>query len=82
MLTVEDDEGAGAESGTGTVAARLRLSYSPLGKPVHGGSENTEGDGGVDEAGIVVFYEHVFYRFEEGKIRKVWSLVDLPKTAS
>lgn len=27
------------------------------------------------------FYEHVFYRLEEGKIANVWSIVDLPKTS-
>jgi predicted ester cyclase len=62
MLTVEQPGNAG----DGTVAARLRLSYAPLGTRT--------------EAERVVFYEHVFYRFELGKIRRVWSLVDLPKT--
>lgn len=53
-------------AGEGIVAARLRLSYAPPGTKT--------------EAERVVFYEHVFYRFELGKIRRVWSLGDLPKT--
>ncbi|KEF53554.1 uncharacterized protein A1O9_10529 [Exophiala aquamarina CBS 119918] len=63
-LVVEEDSVA-SNNGDGTVAARLKLSYEPPGI----------------QPGLcrLVFYEHVFYRFEAGKISRVWSLVDLPK---
>lgn len=83
MLTVEEDESSGARSGsgTGTVATRLRLSYTPgQTGSVSGARTNVDADGG--ESQRVTFYEHVFYRFEAGKIRRVWSLVDLPKVTS
>jgi len=44
----------------GTVAARLKLTYKPT-----PGTDETE-----------AFYEHVFYRFQGGKISRVWSLLD------
>lgn len=83
MLTVEEDGSSGAKTGsvTGTVAARLRLSYTPGQSGTgSGGRTNADAEGG--ESQRVTFYEHVFYRFEAGKIRRVWSLVDLPKAAS
>ncbi len=49
-----------------TIAARLRFDCTPatdfLGLPVAGRQ--------------VVFAEHVFYRFREGRIAEVWSLLD------
>ena len=69
-LVVEEDKhgvtvGSNNGEGNGRVAARLRLSY-----------ERPRTQSGASR---IVFYEHVFYRFEKGKIARVWSLVDLPK---
>lgn len=59
-LVVEQED-----SGDGTVAARLKLSYE---------APRTQ-----TGTWRVAFYEHVFYQFEAGKINRVWSLVDMPK---
>jgi len=58
MLVVEEAHDDQRGPGDGSVAARLKLTYSP--EPL-----TTE-----------TFFEHVFYRFEGGKIRRVWSLLD------
>ncbi len=53
-------------SGDGTVAARLWFDCTPVrefaGIPVNGAR--------------VQFAEHVFYRFRDGRIEQVWSLID------
>ena len=52
--------------GDARVAARLAFTGTPL-RPFLGLSPN---------GGAVHFTEHVFYDFEDGRIRAVWSLVD------
>jgi len=62
MLVLENDD----SEGNGSLAARLRLTYIP----------DSEQGKSVEEAKVAEFYEHVFYRFENGKIVRVWSLLD------
>ena len=62
MLVVEP---AGTLSDlNGMVSARFRLSYET--------SSETSAEGRV------VFYEHVFFYFKEGKIAQIWPLIAWP----
>lgn len=51
--------------GSGTVAARLRLSHDSRPPASQGHRE--------------VFHEHVFYEFRGGKISEVWAVIKWPK---
>ncbi|KAJ3984209.1 hypothetical protein F5890DRAFT_67310 [Lentinula detonsa] len=48
------------------VSSRIRFKCTPV-KEFRGHSPNGQ---------TISFVEHVFYRFEDGKIRQVWSLLD------
>ncbi|KAJ7141763.1 hypothetical protein C8R43DRAFT_587643 [Mycena crocata] len=50
------------------VASRIHFDCTPVSEFV----------GRQPTGGKVAFYEHVFYRFEEGRIREVWSFLDEP----
>lgn len=58
------DDGCSSDL-NGTVSARFRLSYDSLSKKL--GQHR------------VVFYEHVFFRFQGGKIAEIWPLIAWPE---
>ncbi|EXJ84022.1 hypothetical protein A1O3_04689 [Capronia epimyces CBS 606.96] len=70
-LVTESAKGEKGRAGDGTVAARIKLSYNSDTVNSNSSLQTTP-----PQTNKEVFYEHVFYQLEGGKISRVWSLLD------
>lgn len=73
LLVTENAKGEQGAKGDGSIAARIKLSYDR--SRAAGGSISSPGST-QSQSDREVFYEHVFYRLEGGKISRVWSVLD------
>ncbi|KAI1373387.1 SnoaL-domain-containing protein [Hypoxylon crocopeplum] len=64
-----------ADERTQRVAARLEFAGTPEGELAGAAPTPTAGDG---RRRAVAFCEHVTYRFDHGRIARVWSIIDWP----